>query len=197
MPRQEARPRAWPEGAGALLGQQVLDQTRVPQESEGRRAVNGLGPPLRLLGQERMGLMDPGGFSPATRTNPLATTSLISSVLGWLLFVILLCLNWVILPLLAVATLGIGSVLYLCMVPAGCLSPIGWLVGVITGHMALGQLPRTGESGRGSAMTGVVSGWVGLALTLLTICAVAAMVALGVSIPFLQGFFDGIHRQGL
>jgi hypothetical protein len=118
----------------------------------------------------------------------------VSSLVAWLLFIILLCLNWVVLPLLTMATLGFGGLLYFCAMPVGCLSPIGWLVGVITGHGALGQISRTGEGGRGLALTGVISGWVGLALTLLTICAIAAMFGLGMSVPFLEGLVDGLQR---
>ena len=50
-----------------MLGRHVPDQSRVPQESEGRRAVNGLGP-WRLRMEERIGLMVPGGLLPARRT---------------------------------------------------------------------------------------------------------------------------------
>jgi hypothetical protein len=126
----------------------------------------------------------------------MATASVVASLLGWVFFLATLCLNFVVLPLLSVATLGMAGLLYLCMIPAGCLSPIGWLIGVVTGHVALGQVSHTGEAGRGSALTGAIAGWIGLGLTLLTILAVVAMLALGVSIPFLQGVVEGIRGQG-
>jgi hypothetical protein len=44
---------------------------------------------------------------------------------------------------------------------------IGSVVGVITGHIALGQIKRTGEQGRGLALGGTIAGWVGLGLTIL------------------------------
>lgn len=41
------------------------------------------------------------------------------------------------------------------------------LVGVITGHIALGQIKRTGEGGRGMAIAGVIIGYIGIASALL------------------------------
>lgn len=43
------------------------------------------------------------------------------------------------------------------------------LVGVITGHIALSQIKRTGESGRGLALAGVIIGYVGIGSALLGI----------------------------
>lgn len=44
---------------------------------------------------------------------------------------------------------------------------IGSLVGVITGHMSLSQIKRTGENGRGLALAGTIVGWVGLGFIVL------------------------------
>ncbi|KTS91080.1 hypothetical protein NS183_05950, partial [Microbacterium testaceum] len=41
---------------------------------------------------------------------------------------------------------------------------VGPLVGVITGHIGLAQIKRSGEKGRGLALTGVILGWVNIAL---------------------------------
>ncbi|TQK19436.1 uncharacterized protein DUF4190 [Microbacterium sp. SLBN-154] len=46
---------------------------------------------------------------------------------------------------------------------------IGSLVGVITGHMALSQIKRTGEQGRGLALAGMIVGYVGLGFILLLV----------------------------
>ncbi|NYF16226.1 hypothetical protein HDC37_001040 [Microbacterium sp. AK009] len=46
---------------------------------------------------------------------------------------------------------------------------IGSLVGVITGHMALSQIKRTGEQGRGLALAGTIVGYVGLGFILLLV----------------------------
>ncbi|WJL95474.1 DUF4190 domain-containing protein [Microbacterium sp. ET2] len=46
---------------------------------------------------------------------------------------------------------------------------IGSLVGVITGHMGLSQIKRTGEQGRGLALAGTIVGYVGLGFILLLV----------------------------
>lgn len=44
---------------------------------------------------------------------------------------------------------------------------IGAVAGVITGHFALAQIKRSGEQGRKLALTGVIVGYVYIALTIL------------------------------
>ena len=44
---------------------------------------------------------------------------------------------------------------------------IGSIVGVITGHMSLSQLKISGEEGRGLALGGLITGYVGLGLAVL------------------------------
>ena len=41
---------------------------------------------------------------------------------------------------------------------------IGSIVAVITGHMSLSQIKRTGEGGRGLGLAGTIVGWVGIGL---------------------------------
>lgn len=53
---------------------------------------------------------------------------------------------------------------------------IGSIVGVITGHMALSQIKRTGEGGRGMALAGTIIGWVGLGFLILGIIAFLAFL---------------------
>jgi len=48
---------------------------------------------------------------------------------------------------------------------------IGSILAIIFGHIALGQIKRTGQSGRGMAIAGVVLGYVGLG-TLLFFMAI-------------------------
>jgi len=44
-----------------------------------------------------------------------------------------------------------------------------WLAGIIFGHIALKQIKRTGERGRGMALAGLIIGYVGLASSVLLI----------------------------
>ncbi len=42
------------------------------------------------------------------------------------------------------------------------------LVGAILGHVAMGQIKKTGEQGRGIALAGVIIGWVFTALVIVS-----------------------------
>ena len=42
------------------------------------------------------------------------------------------------------------------------------LIGAILGHVALGQIKKSGEEGRGLALAGVIIGWVLTALAILS-----------------------------
>lgn len=107
--------------------------------------------------------------------NRMAVISLISGLVSWLLWFLTGCLS--------LLTLGLASI---CLAPVGILTPIGWIVAVVTGHMGLSEIKKTREPGRGMAIAGLIMGYVGLAFILLTICAVVAMVALGMTIPFIE-----------
>ena len=107
--------------------------------------------------------------------NGLAIASMTSGLLSWLLWLVTACLS--------LLTLGLASI---CLAPVGILTPIGWIVAVVTGHIGLNEIKKTGESGRGMAIAGLVMGYVGLALILLSICAIVVMLALGITIPFIE-----------
>jgi hypothetical protein len=64
---------------------------------------------------------------------------------------------------LAIVSL-ISSLVGLFIIPI-----IASIVGVITGHMALGQIKRNGENGHGMALAGVIIGWVSLGLWIIGI----------------------------
>jgi hypothetical protein len=51
---------------------------------------------------------------------------------------------------------------------------IGSVLAVVFGHIALGQIKRTGQGGRGMAIAGLVLGYLGIALLVVTIAVVAA-----------------------
>lgn len=52
------------------------------------------------------------------------------------------------------------------------------IVGAILGHVALGQIKRTGEGGRGMALTAVIAGWVVTGLWLLFIIAYVVIIVI-------------------
>ena len=57
-------------------------------------------------------------------------------------------------------TLAVGSL-------ASAISGIGALIAVITGHVSLAQIKRSGESGRGLAIAGVVVGYIHIAFWII------------------------------
>lgn len=63
------------------------------------------------------------------------------------------------------------------------------LAAVITGHIALGQIRRTGESGHGLAVTGLVLGYVGVATKILVVVIVIVFAA--TVIPFIVAVAGG------
>lgn len=55
---------------------------------------------------------------------------------------------------------------------------IGAVVAIITGHMARGQIRRTGEGGSGLALAGLILGYVHLLLAIIAICAIVIALAI-------------------
>jgi hypothetical protein len=64
---------------------------------------------------------------------------------------------------------------------------LGGIVAVITGHMAKREIRDSGGrlTGDGLATAGLVLGYLNLGVTVLSICAVGVLIALGVTTPFL------------
>jgi peptidyl-prolyl cis-trans isomerase B (cyclophilin B) len=54
------------------------------------------------------------------------------------------------------------------------------IVGIITGHIGMNQIKKTGESGRGLATAGLIIGYLGLVVTVIWI-AVAISTAAAIS----------------
>ncbi|MBN2145794.1 MAG: DUF4190 domain-containing protein [Anaerolineales bacterium] len=128
----------------------------------------------------------PPYYMPRPGSNSMANFSFISGLTGWIIALITICAN-VAVVVLSVATLGIGSVLGFCTAAVSCISPLAWLVAIITGHVAHGQIARTREGGGGTATFGLLMGYLGLGLLVLSICVIAVLSIAGVvvSIPFL------------
>jgi Domain of unknown function (DUF4190) len=55
---------------------------------------------------------------------------------------------------------------------------VAGIVAVVTGHMARGQIKRTGEAGRGFALAGLILGYVNVGLVILAIAVVVVALAL-------------------
>ena len=107
-----------------------------------------------------------------SQTNGLAVTSLVVGILSWVLAIALACLNWVILPIFTIATMGVGGFLYICTLAVGCLSPLGWLIGTILGYIAKNQVREDRYGNPGIANAGFIVNAIGLGLTILGICVI-------------------------
>lgn len=84
---------------------------------------------------------------------------------------------------LAIVSLAFGIASYVV------LPVIGAFVAIVTGHMARGQIKRTGEGGNGFALAGLILGYVHLALAVIAI-VVIVIVAIAIGIAASQ---SGTH----
>ena len=77
---------------------------------------------------------------------------------------------------------------------ASALTSIGAVAAIITGHVALTQIKKSGESGRGLALAGTIIGYVTVALWVL------GSIAFAVAGAYLRGQHGmddmGMHRMG-
>ena len=63
---------------------------------------------------------------------------------------------------------------------------IGAIVAIVTGHLARGEIRRTGEGGAGMALAGLILGYVHLVIAVIAIVTIA-IVALVIGAAALQG----------
>lgn len=76
---------------------------------------------------------------------------------------------------------------------SGLVVGITVIPGIVLSHIGLSQIKRTGESGRGFALTGLVVGYCLVGLSLL---AVIVFVLLAILFPFLfLGFFAALRSS--
>ncbi len=116
--------------------------------------------------------------------NRMALTSLTAGIVSWVLWALFLCFNLTIGFVFSLVTFGLAGI---CFGIIGFLPAIGWLAAVITGHVGIGQIGRTGEGGRGLAIAGLILGYVGMGVTLCTL-VLYLLSALGfIVLPSLQG----------
>jgi hypothetical protein len=114
----------------------------------------------------------------AGNKNGNAIASLVIGIVSWVLFLITICMNWVIIPIFAIATMGVGLIFYICTFGLACLSPVGWLIGTVLGNTAKNQIRQTGQDGMGLANAGFILNLIGLILTGISICGIIAYIAL-------------------
>ncbi len=114
----------------------------------------------------------------AHTSNRKATASLVSSLIGWTLFLLYMWGT----ALLTLVTIGLGA---LCSPPFAALPAIGLLVGIVTGHRARREIRNTGQGGEVSATLGLALGYSGLALLTPMVLLQLAGVSLVVLVEML------------
>ena len=119
-------------------------------------------------------------------SNRLATTSLALGIVGWVLYVGQWCFDFTLGLLLAAVTAGLST---LCGTVLDFLPSVLWLVGIVTGHVALGQIKQSGVAGRGRAVWGLVLNYSGLFFVVLLIALIIILVATGVGAGWLEKIF--------
>lgn len=116
-------------------------------------------------------------------TSKLARTSLTLGILGWILYFLQWCFDLTLGLLLAFATGGSSAV---CSTVLDFLPFVLWLIGILTGHVALGQIKQTRITGRRQAVWGLALGYSGILFTILLIFIVVALVTMGVGVGVLD-----------
>jgi hypothetical protein len=109
--------------------------------------------------------------------NKLAKTSLILGILGWLFYLLQWCFDLTIGLLLAAVTAGSSAI---CSSVLDFLPFAFWLVGIVAGHVALGQIRHTSALGRSRALWGLALGYVGMAFTLLFFVIIIILIGTGI-----------------
>jgi hypothetical protein len=57
---------------------------------------------------------------------------------------------------------------------SGVLCGFSAILGIVFGHIALSQIKRTGQGGRGLAIAGLIAGYIMVAITVVLVIALAA-----------------------
>jgi hypothetical protein len=123
--------------------------------------------------------------------NKLARTSLILGLFGWFFYLLQWCFDLTIGLFLAAVTGGTSAI---CSSVLDILPFVLWLVGIVAGHVALGQIRRTAAPGRVAAIGGLILGYVGLAFTILFFVTIILLVAAGFGAAWLYNFIPPLPK---
>ena len=123
--------------------------------------------------------------------NKIARTSLILGLFGWFFYLLQWCFDLTIGLFLAALTGGASA---FCSSVLDILPFVLWLVGIVSGHVALGQIRQTGAPGRAGAIWGLILGYVGLAFTILFFVIIILLVAAGIGATWLYKFISPLPK---
>jgi hypothetical protein len=120
----------------------------------------------------------------AVPNNQMATISIVSAAIAWILGGLGSCALTFLFPPVALCTGGVFL--------------IGSIVAVVTGHMGRKQIKESGgiEGGDSLALYGLILGWIGIAINLLILClAIMAVFGLTLMGPEIGNVFSDIVRE--
>jgi hypothetical protein len=137
------------------------------------------------------GAPDPLMLDSIPAPNKLARTSLVLGMLGWFIYLLQWCFDLTIGLFLAAVTGGTSAI---CSSVLDILPFVLWLVGIVSGHVALGQIRQTGTPGRTGAIWGLILGYVGLAFTILLFVVIILLIAASIGAGFLYKFIPSLPK---
>ena len=124
-------------------------------------------------------------------SNKLATTSLTLGILGWVFYILQWCFDLTI-GLVFVALSGGSSAI--CSTVLDVLPFLLWLIGVVSGHVALSQISHSETRGRSRAIWGLLLNYTGLFFTLIVIVVIILLIVTGVGAGWLSKLLPQFHK---
>jgi hypothetical protein len=121
----------------------------------------------------------------------LANTSLTLGLVGWSLYLLQWCFDLSIGFFLSAVTAGTSAV---CSTIFDILPFILWLIGIVTGHVALGQISRYGGEGHGKAIWGLVLNYFGLFFIIIITMGILILLVFGIRAGWLDKLFPLLHK---
>jgi hypothetical protein len=91
---------------------------------------------------------NPPGPGPRPIVNKLANICLTLGILGWVIYLLQWCFDLTLGLLLAAVTAGLSAI---CANIMDFVPFVAWLIGIVCGHVALGQIKQMGTHGRGQS----------------------------------------------
>jgi hypothetical protein len=123
--------------------------------------------------------------------NKLATTSLILGLVGWGLYILQWCFDLSIGLLLSAVTAGASAV---CSTVLDVIPFLLWLVGIVIGHLALGQISQNKGVGRSRAIWGLVLNYSGLLFILILAVGILLLIGTGIGVGVLNKVYPFINK---
>jgi len=123
--------------------------------------------------------------------NKLANTSLTLGLVGWSLYLLQWCFDLSIGFFLSAVTAGTSAV---CSTIFDILPFILWLIGIVTGHVALGQISRHGGEGHGKAIWGLVLNYFGLFFIIIITMGILILLGFGIRAGWLDKLLPLLHK---